>query len=66
MECGNVTLLLAPFVSIHDGAVMRRSKLHQFPNHYKMTRYYYNHTSSPDFHRIITIVYGESVTSCFV
>ena len=47
--------------AFHDGTVMRRSKLHLFPNHYKITRYYYNHTSSPDFHRIITIVYGESI-----
>ena len=44
------------FVSIHDGTVMRRSKLHQFPNHYKITRYYYNHTSSPDFHTIKLLV----------
>ena len=46
------------FISIHDGVVKRRSRLHQHPNHYKITRYYYNHSSSPDFHRIIIMAYG--------
>ena len=37
----------------------RRNKAPTQANHYKITRTYYRHASSPDFTRIITIVHGE-------
>ena len=50
------------FVSIHhqDGKakVVRRSKMGSHLHHYKLTRTYYHHSSSPDFHRIITTAHG--------
>ena len=37
----------------------RRNKAPTRSNHYKITRTYYRHASSPDFTRIITVVHGE-------
>ncbi len=47
------------YISIYSGVVRRRSRPHSLPNLFKLTRYYYNHSSSPDFHKIITKVYGK-------
>jgi len=50
------------FVSIHvhDGTtkVVRRSRMGSHRHHYKLTRTYYHHSDSPDFHRIITTAHG--------
>ena len=50
------------YVSIHKNgssiAVHKRSKLGSHAHHYKITRVYYRHSSSPDFTRIITTVNG--------
>lgn len=37
----------------------RRTRLRSLPHYCKLSRMYYNHSCSPDFHRIITIVYGK-------
>ena len=52
------------FVSIltdPDGTqrVIRRSKMGTLSSHYKLSRTYYRHSSSPDFSRIITTVHGK-------
>ena len=51
------------YVSVHSDSgrtkVFKRSRMGNHPHHYKVTRTYYHHTSSPDFNRIITTVYGE-------
>lgn len=51
------------YVSIHskDGVtcVYRRPKMGNHSNHYKITRTYYRHSSSPDFFRIIAVAYGK-------
>ena len=52
------------YVSIHtqksgEKKVFKRSRICDHPHHYKLTRTYYRHTSSPDFTRIITTVHGE-------
>ena len=52
-----VTMLLSMMVLLR---VVQ--KLGQFSHHYKITQYYLNQSSSPDFHRIITMVYGEFTT----
>ena len=48
------------YVSIHTNggttAVYKRSHMGSHSNHYKITRVYYRHSSSPDFTRIITTV----------
>ena len=38
-----------------------RCKAGNHPNHYKITRTYYRHSTSPDFKRIITIVHGKDM-----
>jgi hypothetical protein len=55
---------LVAFVSILtdlDGTqrVVRRSKMGMLSSHYKLSRTYYRHSSSPDFSRIITTAYGR-------
>lgn len=56
------------YVSIHKNGltatVHKRSKLGSHAHHYKVTRVYYRHSSSPDFTRIITTVNGKG--SCLV
>lgn len=51
------------YVSIHKNGstttVYKRSKLGPHAHHYKVTRVYYRHSSSPDFTRIITTVNGK-------
>ena len=52
------------YVSIHtqksgEKKVFKHSRIGDHPHHYKLTRTYYRHTSSPDFTRIITTVHGE-------
>ena len=51
------------YVSTHRNGgtttVYKRSHMGSHPNHYKLTRTYYRHSSSPDFTRIITTVHGE-------
>lgn len=54
------------FVSIvtdPDGSlkVFRRRKMGSLSSHYKLSRTYYRHSSSPDFSRIITTVHGKCV-----
>ena len=39
--------------------VARRTRMKSLPHYYKLSRTYYNHSCSPDFHRIITTVYGK-------
>ena len=50
------------FVSIHtkdeETKIFKRSSLGNHPNHFKISRVYYRHASSPDFQRIITTAYG--------
>jgi len=49
------------FVSIHtkgNETIFRRSSMGNHPNHFKISRVYYRHASSPDFQRIITTAYG--------
>ena len=45
--------------------VFRRSKMGALTNHYKVSRTYYQHSNSPDFHRIITVTYGNEKISHF-
>lgn len=49
------------YISMHTHAgsttFYRRHKMKQQPSHFKVTRTYYRHGSSPDFRRIITIVH---------
>ena len=51
------------YVSVHTNGrrttVLRRKKMATRSNHYKVTRTYYRHASSPDFTRIITVVHGK-------
>ena len=42
--------------------VFRRSKMGALTNHYKVSRTYYQHSNSPDFHRIITVTYGNAIS----
>ena len=53
------------YVSIHNSSgntrVLKRSKMGHHSYHFKLTRTYYCHTSSPDFTRIITTVHGKCV-----
>lgn len=51
-------------VSVHTRSqtpakIARRRKMKSFPHYYKLSRTYYNHSCSPDFHKIITTVYGK-------
>ena len=50
-------------VSVHKSKnpaqVARRTKMRSLPHYYKLSRTYYTHSCSPDFHRIITTVYGK-------
>lgn len=51
------------YISMHTNKgktrFFRRTKAPTRSNHYKITRTYYRHASSPDFTRIITVVHGE-------
>lgn len=48
------------FISLHDGSrVIRRTKMKTHSHYYKLSRTYYIHSSSPDFHRIITFANGK-------
>lgn len=51
------------YVSVHNNggttAVYKRNHMGSHSHHYKLTRVYYRHSSSPDFTRIITTVNGE-------
>ena len=55
------------YVSIHNGrgttAVYKRNHMGSHSHHYKITRVYYRHSSSPDFTRIITTVNGKLVVA---
>ena len=50
------------YVSVHEcngsTSIVRRTKMRNFPNHYKLIRVYYRHADSPDFRRIITTAEG--------
>jgi len=50
------------FVSIHTKdnkmKIFRQSSMGNHPNHFKISRVYYRHASSPDFQSIITTAYG--------
>ena len=47
------------YISLHDGAnVVRRKSMKNHSHFFKVSRTYYTHSSSPDFHRIITFVTG--------
>ena len=51
-------------ISVHTRSqkpaqIARRTRMKSLPHYYKLSRTYYNHSSSPDFHRIITTVYGK-------
>ena len=52
------------YVSMHTNArktkFFRWHKMKEKSNHYKITRTYYRHKSSPDFKRIITIAHGKA------
>ena len=58
------------YVSIHGqstGAkVFRRPNMGNHSHHYKVSRTYYRHSSSPDFRRVITTVHGEFTTNHIV
>lgn len=53
------------YISVHTNSsgdkskVFRRSKMGSLSHHYKISRTYYRHSTSPDFHRVISTVYGE-------
>ena len=52
------------FISGHKSyigtpVIARRTKMGNHPHHYKISRTYYRHSSSKDFHRIITTVQGK-------
>ena len=51
------------YVSLHTNSgkttVFKRSRMGNHPNHCKLVRTYYQHNSSPDFTRIITVVHGK-------
>ena len=53
------------YVSVHKGSagddtnIFRRSKMGTFSHHFKTSRTYYRHSTSPDFHRVISTAYGE-------
>ena len=54
------------YVSVHRNRggkceVKHRTKLGAHPHHYKMSRTYYRHSTSPDFCRIITTVKGRAM-----
>ena len=53
----------SPVVSVHNNggatAIYKRNHMGSHSHHYKITRAYYRHSSSPDFTRIITTVNGE-------
>ena len=51
------------YVSVHEDSsghksLAKRSRLRQFPNHFKISRVYFKHSTSPDFKRIITTAEG--------
>ena len=47
------------YVSVHGStSIVRRTRMRNFPNHYKLVRVYYRHADSPDFRRIITTAEG--------
>ena len=50
-------------VSVHSKdnhtQIFRRKNVGDHPNHYKISRIYYRHSSSPDFQCIITTAYGK-------
>lgn len=50
------------YVSVHtkdsQTNIFRWTNMGSHPNHFKITRIYYRHSSSPDFQRIITTAYG--------
>ena len=52
------------FISVHKSyngtsVIAQRSKMGNHPHHFKISRTYYHHSSSKDFHRIITTVQGR-------
>ena len=53
------------YISVHKGKsgeeskIMQRSKMGSFSHHF---RTYYRHSTSPDFHRVISTAYGEHST----
>ena len=51
------------YVSIHghstSAKVFRRTNMGNHSHHYKVSRTYYRHSSSPDFRRVITTIYSE-------
>ena len=55
------------YISVHNGrgttAVYKRNHMGSHSHHYKITRVYYRHSSSPDFTRIITTVNGKLVVA---
>ena len=51
-------------ISVHTRSqkpaqIARRTRMKSLPHYYKLSRTYYNRSCSPDFHRIITTVYGK-------
>ena len=54
---------LVTYVSIHghstDAKIFRHKNMGLHSHHYKVSRTYYRHSSSPDFRRVITTVYSE-------
>lgn len=56
------------FISLHKShtgtpTIIRRTKMGSHSHHYKISRTYYHHTSSKDFHRIITTIQGTYITN---
>ena len=53
------------YISVHRGnavdesRIFRGSKMGSLSHHFKISRTYYQHSTSPDFHRVISTVYGE-------
>ena len=53
------------YISIHRGNAVDESrifwwsKIGSLSQHFKISRFYYQHSTSPDFHRVISTVYGE-------
>lgn len=47
------------YFSIHGAKVFRRTNMGNHSHHYKVSRTYYRHSSSPDFRRVITTVHSK-------
>ena len=52
------------YVSVHQGSgdkfkIYRQTKMDSLSYHYKISQTYYRHSTSPDFHKMISTAYGK-------